>query len=208
MGSVLIPAEFTEDSGKTVTEPISIDKTDDGSANESVENTDRHFLLAVVLSYFAGSLGVDRFYLGYVGTGVLKLLTFGGLGLWSIIDFLRICLGNLKAKGDRRPLESYSKHAAPFRIIGWALFIFHILSFVVLVSRMVQQGVRQATDNQTYNQAVHVAEKLNSYIANNNVIPDNFSQVVPGANTTNLEYFKESETSYTFCAVYFMDTTK
>ena len=39
------------------------------------------FLLALLL----GVLGADRFYLGKIGTGILKLVTVGGLGIWSKI---------------------------------------------------------------------------------------------------------------------------
>ncbi|GAB2455149.1 hypothetical protein GCM10011375_02870 [Hymenobacter qilianensis] len=53
---------------------------------------------AALLSFFLGGLGVDRFYLGYTGLGILKLLTFGGFGIWAIIDFVRILTGSLKPK--------------------------------------------------------------------------------------------------------------
>lgn len=46
--------------------------------------------VAVVLSVFFGWLGVDRFYLGQVGLGILKLLTFGLLGVWWVIDIFVI----------------------------------------------------------------------------------------------------------------------
>ena len=53
---------------------------------------------AILLSFFLGGLGVDRFYLGYTGLGILKLLTLGGLGIWALIDFIRIITGSLKPK--------------------------------------------------------------------------------------------------------------
>jgi TM2 domain/GYF domain 2 len=47
---------------------------------------------AVVLSFFLGVLGVDRFYLGYTWVGVVKLFTVGGLGVWALIDTILIAL--------------------------------------------------------------------------------------------------------------------
>ncbi|WP_028647433.1 TM2 domain-containing protein [Nocardiopsis sp. CNT312] len=50
----------------------------------------KNWLATVLLSFF---LGVHRFYTGKTGTGILMLITFGGLGLWALIDFIVILAG-------------------------------------------------------------------------------------------------------------------
>ena len=58
-------------------------------------------LIALILCIVGGALGIHRFYLGYYGIGVIQLLTAGGLGIWALIDLIRIITGDLKPKDGR-----------------------------------------------------------------------------------------------------------
>ncbi|WP_028050900.1 TM2 domain-containing protein [Cellulomonas sp. URHD0024] len=55
-------------------------------------------LPAVLLCFFLGTLGIHRFYVGKVGTGILMIVTLGGLGFWVLIDFIVLLIGSFKDK--------------------------------------------------------------------------------------------------------------
>jgi hypothetical protein len=49
-----------------------------------------NWVLCLIMSIIFGWIGVDRFMMGKIGTGILKLITFGGLGIWWLIDLILI----------------------------------------------------------------------------------------------------------------------
>lgn len=65
----------------------------------------RSRLVALLLCFFLGVFGVHRFYVGKVGTGILQLVTIGGLGIWALIDFIMILVGSFTDGEGRRVFQ-------------------------------------------------------------------------------------------------------
>jgi len=63
---------------------------------QTVLVSEKDWVVTLVLAVVLGFLGIDRFYAGSIGLGVLKLLTSGGLGLWWLIDIILLATGNYK----------------------------------------------------------------------------------------------------------------
>ena len=69
--------------------------------NEEMENNERSekgFVPALMLCLLLGALGVQRFYVGKIGMGILMLFTLGGFGIWALIDLIVIAVGSFKDK--------------------------------------------------------------------------------------------------------------
>ncbi|MFF5082426.1 TM2 domain-containing protein [Actinoplanes sp. NPDC000266] len=58
----------------------------------------KSWIVTLLLCFFLGTLGVHRFYVGKIGTGILMLITVGGFGIWTLIDFIMIAVGKFSDK--------------------------------------------------------------------------------------------------------------
>ena len=63
-------------------------------------------LAVTLLSWFLGPIGIHRFYLGKIGTGILMIVTAGGLGIWWLIDFIMAVSGAMKDK-EGLPIKNW-----------------------------------------------------------------------------------------------------
>ena len=60
------------------------------------------WLALFLLTFFVGVLGVHRFYVGKIGTGVLMLITLGGLGVWFLVDLILVVTGQFTNKDGQK----------------------------------------------------------------------------------------------------------
>ena len=75
------------------------------------KKSEKSRLAALLLCLFLGTFGVHRFYVGKVGTGLLMLFTIGGLGIWTLIDFIVIAVGSFKDNSGL-PIVDWSSNEA------------------------------------------------------------------------------------------------
>jgi TM2 domain-containing membrane protein YozV len=67
--------------------------------------SERRILPALLLCFFLGVFGAHRFYAGKIGTGILELLTLGGLGIWWLVDMILILTGSFRDRDGQKITE-------------------------------------------------------------------------------------------------------
>ena len=68
---------------------------------EEQKEQEKEWVIVLLMCWFAGFLGVHRFYTGHIAIGVIQLITLGGCGIWVLVDLIIIIAGNYKdAEGN------------------------------------------------------------------------------------------------------------
>ena len=67
--------------------------------------SEKKILPVFLLCLFLGPLGIHRFFVGKIGTGILMIVTFGGLGAWVLIDLIMIIIGSFTDKEGNKITE-------------------------------------------------------------------------------------------------------
>lgn len=102
-------------------------------------------LSTLLLAFFLGNFGAHRFYTGHTALAVVQLLTFGGCGIWSLIDFIMICFNKFKT-ADELPLREYNKTVGMTFFFVWLSlwliqFIFGFIGFFEAFMTGFKQGM-------------------------------------------------------------------
>lgn len=99
--------------------------------------SDKSFVATWLLSLFLGVFGADRFYLGKIGTAILKLVTFGGLGVWWLVDLIIVLTGAARDRGGR-----------PVRAQGSVRVVAPIVSAAVVLIGGISSAVNSAPNDE------------------------------------------------------------
>lgn len=108
------------------------------SAPLETQISSRSFVLTWLFAWLLGFFGVDRFYLGKVGTGLLKLVTFAGFGIWYLVDLIIVLTGSARDK-QGLPLAGFAQH----KKIAW------IVTAAAIVLSLVISGVTAGAGSNT-----------------------------------------------------------
>jgi hypothetical protein len=112
----------------------------------TIIKSDKSAVTALLLCMFLGGMGIHRFYVGKIGTGILMLITGGGFGIWTLIDLINIACCNF-TDDQGHYLEFTRRSSSPFMQVLWILSI--ILAMLIIYVALIVSFVFYATSGLT-----------------------------------------------------------
>ncbi len=129
----------------------------------------RHFLAVFFLSFMWGIVGVDRMYLGKWGTGFLKLITLGGLGIWVLTDLTMIMAGTMRDKQGREMLQFAEYKGFAYKT---ALLFALAIGVIVLINALFLLAAIMQLMNGIQDGNIPGLDFLNGFNSLNGLSPD------------------------------------
>jgi uncharacterized protein (TIGR02145 family) len=120
------------------------------------ERSPFNWTVVFFISLFLGFFGIDRFYVGKKKSGVVKLLTFGGSGIWWLVDLIIIATGKSTDASKRKILNTSKQRVVSFVLIPLAIVV------VVGVFSSPEEREQRRAEREQQKQAVQTSEKPES----------------------------------------------
>lgn len=138
---------------------------------ESVANnyskSEKSATTALLLCMFLGGLGAHRFYAGKIGTGILMLVTFGGFGIWMLIDIVNIAYSNFTDANGRylefnKRTDQTSRQVRNTLLLIFSIFFVFIFAMIFLIFTLTS-GLTNVAREQLSALRAHDFNKAYSY---------------------------------------------
>ena len=153
----------------------------------------KSYTTATLLCFFLGGLGVHRFYVGKIGTGLLMLFTLGGLGIWSFVDLCILIFGTFRDSLGH-PLAKKGGANVVIGIILVSFLMMFIIGILAAIAIPQYARYRRGSQDNAAQSAYHaVALAQEAYLVNYGKYTNNYDELTRKSGLVldiNVEYFQ------------------
>lgn len=133
----------------------------------SNQRSPKSAITALLLCIFLGGLGIHRFYVGKIGTGILMILTMGGLGIWTLVDLVMIASCAFTDSQGRELVFEGGKTSTTKRVLLILVSIFAVflifIGLIIFIAFKATGGLVASVEGQLDAIRAHDIAKAYSY---------------------------------------------